>query len=397
MNKTPLKTSQFPDLCRLFGIAPVLAALLWLPLLSQAQAPNTRAAPVKVATVRQDTVSPVRATPGEVQARYALAVKAESSGTVAQLRELGDQVHAGETVAELVDPVYALRLRELQQDVDSASARVRFLQAEAERLGSLQKKNLASPREVEQNRSDLAQAQSQQKAAAARLRQLQQTVKRLQLRAPFDAYVVERVAQPGEYVRAGDPVLRLISRELRITASIPVAARPYVKKGQRWKVLFTDGSDPVQRKAGYAEVTAVVPSASTPSRHLRVLLDWPREGTSPGVDGQPVTVFYPQARPRRALLVPRDALVLRQNATYVFRVREGRAERLAVEPESGQQDWIAVSQLTGSQVIGDAPPLQAGDKVVVRGNERLRDGQAVQVIGSMAPSMEESTKESDRE
>jgi multidrug efflux pump subunit AcrA (membrane-fusion protein) len=67
--------------------------------------------------------------------------------------------------------------------------------------------------------------------------------------------------------------------------------------------------------------------------------------------------------------VPRDAVILRQAASYVFRVADdGTAERVQVQVGSGQGAVVAV---TGA--------LQAGDRVVVRGGERLQPGQAVTV------------------
>ena len=71
-----------------------------------------------------------------------------------------------------------------------------------------------------------------------------------------------------------------------------------------------------------------------------------------------------------ALSVPRDALVLRDGEVYVFSVNEdGTARRILVETRAGHGSQIAID--------GD---LQAGDAVVIRGAERLQDGQEVTVI-----------------
>ncbi len=358
------------------GLVFLISLLAAMPAFGQSR---ERPAVVKVMPVRTAMVAPSRAMPGEIQALYRVNLKAESSGTLDHVADLGTVVETGETVAVIVDPAHALRLRELQQDVASAQARVAFLQGEARRLASMHKKNLASAREVEQNRSDLAQANSQRQAAEARLRQLQQSLKRLVLRAPFAGYVVEHLAQPGEYVRSGDPVVRLVSRRQRIAVNLPWRAAPYVKKGQQWNVILTDGSGGEQKNRHKARVMAMVPTVANASRQLTVFLDWAGKETETTLDGQPVTVFYPQAEAREFVLVPRDALVLRQGKSHVFRVRDHRAEKIVVIPGVGDGDWIAIRG-----PAGQANPLKPGDEVVVRGNERLRDGQGVRILEASA-------------
>ena len=71
------------------------------------------------------------------------------------------------------------------------------------------------------------------------------------------------------------------------------------------------------------------------------------------------------------LAVPRDALVLRRDSTTVYRISaDNTAERIAVETGISSGGWVAVS--------GD---LREGDKVIIRGAERLRPGQPVTILG----------------
>ena len=86
--------------------------------------------------------------------------------------------------------------------------------------------------------------------------------------------------------------------------------------------------------------------------------------------GQVLEAAVPTADPQRVLAVPRDALVLRRSGIAVYRLTEdGGAERLAVRPGIAQGDFI--------EVRGD---LRPGDRVIVRGAERLRPGQKVKVV-----------------
>jgi len=73
---------------------------------------------------------------------------------------------------------------------------------------------------------------------------------------------------------------------------------------------------------------------------------------------------------RTAVTVPRDAIVIRQNHSYVLRVtRANTVEELDVTPGAGIADVVEVRG-----------PLAAGDRLVIRGGERLATGQAVRVV-----------------
>ncbi|MDX1391147.1 MAG: hypothetical protein R3241_02105, partial [Rheinheimera sp.] len=70
---------------------------------------------------------------------------------------------------------------------------------------------------------------------------------------------------------------------------------------------------------------------------------------------------------KAAVTVHRDALLLRSDGTYVVTVDENNiAHRKAVKVSDGNGDWITVDE-----------GLQAGEKVVTHGAERLQDGQLV--------------------
>jgi len=80
------------------------------------------------------------------------------------------------------------------------------------------------------------------------------------------------------------------------------------------------------------------------------------------------------------MTVPRDAVVLRQGATHVFRIGAGdKAERVTVATGAGRADRIEVS--------GE---IAAGDRVVVRGAERLQPGQRVTIQAGEAEVLAES-------
>jgi multidrug efflux pump subunit AcrA (membrane-fusion protein) len=119
-----------------------------------------------------------------------------------------------------------------------------------------------------------------------------------------------------------------------------------------------------------ASISAIVPAGDPRSQSFEVLVKAPRvEGLLAA--GNTVDVELPLGTPRKALAVPRDALIIRAEAIYVYRVNgDQRAERIVVKPGVADGDWIAVDGA-----------LKSNDKVVVRGGESLRGDDKVQIIG----------------
>jgi len=87
--------------------------------------------------------------------------------------------------------------------------------------------------------------------------------------------------------------------------------------------------------------------------------------------GNTVMVRLPLGDPQRRLSVPRDALIIRAEGLYVFRIGTGdRAERVSVKAGVADGDWVAVDGT-----------LKAGDRIVVRGGESLRGQEKLDVVG----------------
>ena len=86
--------------------------------------------------------------------------------------------------------------------------------------------------------------------------------------------------------------------------------------------------------------------------------------------GKAVEVAVPVKEKEQVIAVPRDALVIRQSGVVVYRINENNiAEVIPVE--------TGIANTSHIQIIGN---IDAGDMVVIRGNERLRPGQQVQII-----------------
>lgn len=347
-------------------IATALAAAVLVPLVdfdagaSTPDKPESPPAIVSVAPAVSTELAPRHWAPGSVISRQDARVASEQSGRVVRVAEVGQHVRAGEAIAVLDDT--SLRLQEEQHaaELGRIQAQLDLATRQEQRYAQLaEHQNIARAQydQLRAERDALIQdkLRSQSLLAQIRHRRAQMTV-----RAPFPGIVAERLVQLGEYVAGGAAVARVVDtgrREVRVRA--PVDLAKHLAVGMPMQVR-------VQGKEELHPVSAFVPVGDESSRQLelRIALD-----TQELPVGSAVEVGMPSDAPRKVVAVPRDAVILRREGNFVLRVDSAnKAERLAVESGTEVGDLVEVS--------GAVKP---GDRLIVRGGERVEPGQAVDV------------------
>ncbi len=314
--------------------------------------------PVAIAKAEAKTLAPRAETPGAVVSTRDSRVAAAASGKIDWVAQVGAEVEEGDVIARL-DQADAKYTR------DDTAAQVRRLRARADYLESVYKRfsglgdeageSEASLDEMRSNRDEAVQALRQAEVA---LQRAQTNLERTEVKAPFAGRVVSQEAQTGEYANPGTELVRLVdTRHLEVTARAPAGLTRNIKPGQI--ISVANGAETLD-----AVVRAIVPVGDDRSRMLEIRLELPETAW---YIGSAVRVNLPSDRPRIVTAVPRDALVLRADKISIFTIGADKtAKRIDVELGSAEGDFI--------EIIGD---IQPGDDVVIRGGERLRDGQTV--------------------
>jgi RND family efflux transporter MFP subunit len=147
---------------------------------------------------------------------------------------------------------------------------------------------------------------------------------------------------------------------------VPVPERyvSLINKGDEAGVTF----DALQNRAFKGTIDAIILRAEQGARTfpVRIRIPNPDGFIKPGMLGR---ASLPVGKPYRAVLVPKDALVLSGAGKAVYLIIDQKAKLVPVQTGSAHGPLI--------EVKGDLKP---GLQVVVRGNERLRPGQSVQII-----------------
>lgn len=333
---------------------------------------------------------------GYVTARRRATVSSKVTGKVVEVNvEEGMRVVEGQVLARLDDSMAkaALALVEAQLQAartDLAETEVRLAEAE---LKLDRQRRLAAEGITPQQ--DLDTAQAEVDALRARIAATRQSivvaerqveVRRTELndtiiRAPFTGVAISKDAQPGEmispvsagggFTRTGICTLVDMS-SLEIEVDVNEAYIQRVTEGQRVTAVldaYPDWQIP-------AHVITTVPAADRQKATVLVRIDFdaldPRILPDMGVKvafhrDEPEDAGASEAPARPRVLVPKRALRSADGASFVFVVRDGRAERRAVSVGAASGEEIEVTSGLG-----------AGERIVVDGPADLRDGARVQ-------------------
>ena len=321
---------------------------------------------VRVAVASMQDIAPITLVPGTVISRSDASLSAEVPGRLTLVADVGTVVTKGESVAQIEDTTLRLQHTELQAQVKREEARLRFLESEEKRFTKLAESNLAAVTQLEQTRSDRDMARGDLDVARARLDQKSDQLARTSIVAPFDGVVVERLMTAGERVEEGSKVVRLVDQQdLEVIARAPLEYYAYARRGQLLDLR-------AGAQTAFGEVRTIVAVGDENTHQFELRLDL--EG-SPFPVGQTLRVAVPTSDSRAALTVPRDALVLRPEGQSIFIVdANNQAQQIRVTVGIGQGEHI--------EVLGAISP---GDRVVIRGNERLQPGQAVNIMDATEP------------
>lgn len=315
--------------------------------------------------------------PGEIAPFLSVSLHARVPGYVDRvLVDRGSVVRQGDLLVELSAPEMAARIAEAESQLQAADAN--RLQAEAQ-LAAAQstydrmKQAAETPgviagnelvqtqKQVDAARAALASRQQASRAAEAMVRALKDEQAYLKLTAPFDGVVTDRLVHPGALVGPGaDPVLLVIQQVSRLRLVVSVPEEDVGGIMPKARVNFSVPAHPERTYSG--TVARIARSLDQKTRTMAVELDvFNQDGSL--APGMYPTVKLPVRRSRPALFVPRTSVVTTTERTFVVRDENGRAQWVDVRKGITEGDLI--------EVQGD---LKAGDKVVRRATDELREG-----------------------
>ncbi len=323
---------------------------------------------VQVATVERTEIAPTVAVPGTIYSRNDVQITAGVAGQLLAVAEPGTLIQAGQPVARIDTRPLLLQRAEQEALLQRAEINVRQLESQLRRQRELQDSNLVSEFELEQTEANRDLAISDANITRVRIRQIDDQIRRADARAPFTGVVISRMHREGEDVARGEVLAQLTDiRNMEVRAFVPLKHLPRTVIGDRIHVFTADAELE-------GVIRALVPTGDVRSQTFEAHIDLPVSADAGWAVGQLVSVAVPIRATASEITVPRDALVLRHNGSFVFRItHDNVAEQIAVELGDSAGELIAVRGA-----------LQHGDRVAVRGAENLNEGATVKVMMSQS-------------
>ena len=310
---------------------------------------DVRATRVETMTARYRDLREEFILPGSLEAWQDLLLAAEMSGPV---EWIGPQEGARVKKGELLVKVDTLSL---QANLNSNRAEYELRQKTLARQQELVAEKLVS-------QQDFDVANSALQVARAALHNAEILLDRASLTAPLDGLIEERLIEPGEYVKVGDPLVRLVQVNLlKVNVDVPEKDVLFLQPGDRVEILATQpGVGKTLSIQGTLTHLSYVADPLTRTYRVRLKIDNQAETFRPGMI---VRALFLRRQLDQVLAVPLYAIINRENKKLLFVRQNDRA--MAREVELG-------AIVNGEVVVTSG--LDAGDEVIIKGQQMLIDG-----------------------
>jgi len=303
---------------------------------------------------------------GTVVPVQGVTLGADLPGVVDQiLFESGAHVMAG-------DALVLLDTRQERAQLASAEAQLDLARSRLERASTLLDQNLIA-------RAEYDDVVAQQRQAEAAVNEIEATIERKTIRAPFTGHAGIRTVNLGQYVHSGDPIVPLQSHDpIYVNFSVPQQQVGQLRVGAVVEAAADSG-------AGVAtgRITAINPVVDQATRNVQVQATFrnDHELLRAGAYAN-VTVLLGKQAPLLAL--PASAINYAPYGNSVFIVEDMKGPN-GKDYRGVRQQFVKIGDARGDRVAV-LQGLKPGEEVVTSGVFKLRPNAAVVVDNSVQPS-----------
>lgn len=289
-------------------------------------------------------------------------VAAEAAGRVVKITAHPGQIVKKGQVLVLLDATdYNLQRVQVQAEVARLEALTSNQSRIVERNQVLVQKKFISQNALEDVTTQHAALQQQLDGAKAQIAIIEHTRAKTTIVAPIDGVVQKQIVSTGDFVKIGDPLLQIISKQ-KLRAHLPLPENIAAKIHAGIKVRL---STPTSNDEVLSTIRELKPLISETSRAVDVIADVnDQAGWQPGasVKGKIILGEHPNA-----VLLPEQCIVLRPAGEVVYVVKDGLALQRIVKTGMRQDGKVEIIEgLSAGELIAKDGAAFLTDKAKVK-------------------------------
>ncbi|CAN5921741.1 efflux RND transporter periplasmic adaptor subunit [soil metagenome] len=291
----------------------------------------------------------------------------------------GDLIKKDQVVFTIEPETYEAAVDQKTAQRDSAMAALTNADLQLNRAAELLRTNTGTVAVRDQRLSEQLQAKAQLEDAKAQLRDAEIQLSYTEIKSPIDGRIGRAAVSPGNLVSPDSGVLATVVSETPIRVLFPVTQRELLEAKRdasigdppSVRLKLADGS--LYKEKGKLDFIDITVDPKTDGQIVRATFD-NKDGFL--TDGQTVRVLLEENKPKSVVTVPQQAIALDQTGAYLFTVDDKNVVHL--------QRIKAGIVRNGQMVVTEG--VKAGDKIVVQGQQRIRDGMTVAPSVVQAPA-----------
>jgi membrane fusion protein (multidrug efflux system) len=362
---------------------PLIYSLILLTVMlinsckSRQQGEKSGGAPVSVTayTAQKENVVYYDTYPATLVALNEIQLRSEVNGYITGIFfKEGSHISKGEKLYEIDRRKYEAALNAARANVEIAKSNLEKAQRDADRYKRLDEQNAIAKQVLDDGMTTLGNAQTQVKLAQANLLNAQTDYNYSLITAPFSGLIGFSFVKPGAFVSAGQTLLTSISSDDPIGTDffIDQKSLPYFLRLQEnkivdtiplFKIVLPDNS----RYNSYGKLSVIDRAIDPMTGTIKIRAVFQNTGKSlrPGMNCQLEVLNEASGM---EVVIPSKATIEQMGEFLVYLIEENKVVQKRIVPGPGLGEYIVVKE-----------GLNPGDRIIVDGIQRVRQGSVVSV------------------
>ena len=300
---------------------------------------------------------------GSLEAKESVILKAEIDERVIEIFfEEGSMVESGQILIKLNDAKVKAQIDELKSRLRQIDLQLANSKKKLVRKKPLVKKNLVSRQEFDDLKTKIEIEKAAITEIKAQLTYARELFKNTEIRAPFAGATSERLISVGDFLKRGNPVVRMVQLDpLEISFRVDEKYKTRLYLNQ--PVEITAAAQPKRKFTGTVFFISPDIDVSTRTFLIKSRITNKEHLLNPGMFAHATIITETH---KNALMILGESIVQLENESYVYVLNNDKAKKIPVQ--------VLLIEDHEAEVLGDLKP---GHKIVVEGKYALNDGASV--------------------